>query len=201
MNLPLLLATNNPGKLRELQALLEGLPLRVLLPAAIGLKVSPAEEGQSYAENAQHKALTFARVSGLLSLADDSGLEVDALNGAPGLHSARYHPQPNASDGQRRALLLEHLRPFPRPWRARFHAVLVLATPEGQTWQGEGFCEGEIIPEERGTNGFGYDPIFLVHEYGRTMAELSLEEKNRVSHRARAFQALRPILLQMLEQH
>lgn len=194
----LLLATHNPGKRRELQALLSDLPLKLLLPAEIGLDLHPVEEGRTYTENALHKAITFARASGLLTLADDSGLEVDALGGAPGVHSARYHPSPRANDAERRALLLENLRPYPRPWRARFRAVIALATPAGETHLAEGICEGEIIPEERGVNGFGYDPIFLIPEFSRTMAELSLEEKNRVSHRARAIQAIRPILLRFL---
>jgi XTP/dITP diphosphohydrolase len=195
----LLIATNNPGKRRELQALLADLPLEILLPSEIGIELHPAEEGESYAENARHKAITFARASGLPSLADDSGLEVDALGGAPGLHSARYHPRPGATDAERRALLLEHLRPFPRPWSARFRAVVALAHPNGEIHLAEGICEGEIIPEERGQNGFGYDPIFLLNELGRTMAELSLEEKNRLSHRARAVQGLRPFILRYLE--
>ncbi len=194
----LLIATNNAGKRRELQALLSDLPLELLLPAEIGIDLHPVEEGQSYAENARHKAITFARASGLLSLADDSGLEVEALGGAPGLHSARYHPRPGATDAERRALLLEHLRSFPRPWLARFRAVVALAHPNGEVHLAEGICEGEIIPEERGQNGFGYDPIFLVGELGRTMAELSLEEKNRLSHRARAVQGLRPFILRYL---
>ncbi|MEJ5239619.1 MAG: RdgB/HAM1 family non-canonical purine NTP pyrophosphatase [Anaerolineales bacterium] len=195
----LLIATNNPGKRREFQALLADLPFQLIIPPEIGLDLHPSEEGQTYAENAQHKAVTFAHASGLLSLADDSGLEVDALNGAPGLHSARYHPRPGATDAERRALLLEHLRPYPRPWTARFRAVLALADPRGKIALAEGICEGEIIPEERGENGFGYDPIFLLREVGRTMAELSMEEKNRLSHRARAVQALRPILLRYIE--
>lgn len=202
MNRPpiqLLIATNNAGKRRELQALLADLPLQLILPAEIGLDLHPSEEGQNYADNARHKAVTFARASGLLSLADDSGLEVDALDGAPGLHSARYHPRPGAGDAERRALLLENLRPHPRPWTARFRAVIALAEPNGETHLAEGICEGEIIPEERGENGFGYDPIFLLRNVGRTMAELSMEEKNRLSHRARAIQALRPTLLRYIE--
>ncbi len=202
MNRPpiqLLIATNNPGKRRELQALLADLPLELILPSELGLDLHPSEEGQSYAANARHKAVTFARASGLLSLADDSGLEVDALGGAPGLYSARYHPRPGAGDAERRALLLENLRSHPRPWAARFRAVLALAAPNGETHLAEGICEGEIIPEERGENGFGYDPIFLLRDLGRTMAELSMEEKNRLSHRARAIQALRPTLLRYIE--
>ncbi|MEW6240318.1 MAG: non-canonical purine NTP pyrophosphatase, partial [Chloroflexota bacterium] len=136
--------------------------------------------------------------SGLVSLADDSGLEVDALNGAPGLHSARYSLMQRASDTDRRAYLLHNLRGKPRPWTARFRATVAIATPRGDVELAEGICPGEIVPEERGTGGFGYDPIFLLQEMGLTMAELSMDEKNRLSHRARAVQAARPILIRLL---
>jgi XTP/dITP diphosphohydrolase len=142
----------------------------------------------TYAENAAKKAVAFARASSLVSLADDSGLEVDALDGAPGLYSARYG-YPNGgklSDAERRAFLIKNLQDKPRPWTARFHATIAVAVPNSETHLAEGFCEGEIISEERGTGGFGYDPIFLLSELGKTMAELSMEEKNRLSHRARA---------------
>ena len=103
----------------------------------------------------------------MISLADDSGLEVDALDGAPGLYSARYSPKPNATDADRRAYLLQNLQDKPRPWTARFHATIAIATPNGDVHRTEGICEGEIILEERGTGGFGYDPIFLLSESGR----------------------------------
>ncbi|RME07041.1 MAG: non-canonical purine NTP pyrophosphatase, partial [Anaerolineae bacterium] len=118
----------------------------------------------------------------------------DALDGAPGLHSARYAPHPNATDADRRAHLLQNLVPHPRPWTARFRCVVALVEPEGTARFFEGVCEGEIIPEERGDNGFGYDPIFVVEGLGRTMAELTMEEKNRLSHRARAVLAARRAL-------
>jgi len=200
----LLLATNNPGKLRELQFILADLPIELLTPADIGLDLDVKEDGATYAENAAKKALAFARASGLAALADDSGLEVDALGGAPGLYSARYSSRPGASDADRRAILLANLRAAnaPRPWTARFVATVALAGlalsevegPDGSVQFAEGICPGEIIPEERGAGGFGYDPIFLLPELGMTMAELPEETKNRLSHRARAVQAARPIL-------
>ncbi len=196
----LLLASNNPGKLAELRHLLSDLPVHIVTPADLGLALTVEEDGLTYAENATRKALAFARAAGVLALADDSGLEVDALDGAPGLHSARFAPFPGATDRDRRQLLLQALRQChaPRPWRARFRATVVLADPQGQLDLAEGQCEGEIIPEERGRGGFGYDPIFLIPDLGLTMAELPLAAKNRLSHRARAVQALRPALLRRL---
>ncbi|KAF0109255.1 MAG: dITP/XTP pyrophosphatase [Anaerolineaceae bacterium] len=194
----LLLATNNPGKVAEMKALLDGLPLDLLTPADIGLTLEVAEDGQTYAENAARKAEAFARAGGLAALADDSGLEVDALDGRPGLHSHRFAPQAGATDADRRAYLLQQLAGKPRPWTARFRATVAVAAPGRETRFAAGTCEGEIIPEERGTNGFGYDPIFLVPEFGRTMAELTMDEKNRLSHRARAVQNAVPILREIL---
>lgn len=201
----LLLATNNRGKLAEIQALLKELNLEVSLvtPAQIGLNLEVEEDGETYAENAARKAIAFAQASGLLTLADDSGLEVDALGGLPGIRSARFAPQPGATDADRRAYLLERLQGKPRPWTAHFHCTIALVQPEGSAGEGkiqyaEGICPGEIIPEERGQNGFGYDPVFLLPKLGRTMAELRMEEKNRLSHRARAIRAARPILIEFL---
>jgi XTP/dITP diphosphohydrolase len=194
----LLLATNNRGKVREMQALLGGTGVELLLPEEIGLELHITEEGQTYAENAARKALAFARASGRIALGDDSGLEVDALDGKPGLHSHRFAPWPNASDADRRAYLLQQLQGKPRPWTARFRATVAVATPGGEVRYAVGECEGEIIPEERGTNGFGYDPIFLIPALGKTMAELSMDEKNRLSHRARAIQNARQIFKEVL---
>lgn len=199
MNRPkLLIATNNRGKIEEILALLADLNFEPLTPAQVGLQLQVIEDGKTYAENAAKKAVAFAQASGLVALADDSGLEVDALGGAPGLYSARYSPQPNASDSDRRALLIENLRGRPRPWTARFHATLAVAAPGGAAQLAEGECEGEIIPEERGTGGFGYDPVFYIPEAGCTMAELSPQEKNRLSHRARAVLNAKPILSKIL---
>ena len=152
----------------------------------------------SYAENAILKARAFAKASGIFSLADDSGLEVDALGGFPGIHSARIVDKPFATDADRRLALLARLRPFPRPWIARFRCLVALSAPTGEIELREGVCEGEIAPEERGQNGFGYDPIFLIKTKEKTMAELSPEEKNQISHRARAIDNLRPFLLYLL---
>ncbi len=198
----LLIATNNKGKVRELQDLLKDLEIELIMPAQIDLALDVVEDGQSYAENATKKALAFAHASGLISLADDSGLEVDALGGAPGLYSARYGASngEKLSDAGRRAFLIRNLQDKPRPWTARFHATIAIATPDGKTQLAEGFCEGEIIPEERGTGGFGYDPIFLLPELGKTMAELSMEEKNRLSHRARAVMNAKEILRTLFQE-
>lgn len=194
----LLIATNNKGKLEELQAILQGLDIELVTPAAIGLDLDVEEDGQTYAENAAKKALAFSQASGLTSLADDSGLEVDALDGAPGLHSKRFAPIPNATDADRRAYLLSQLDGKPRPWVARFRATVAVASPERGVVLVEGICPGEIIPEERGQGGFGYDPIFLLNELGKTMAELEMEEKNRLSHRGRAVEKAIPVLMDFL---
>jgi XTP/dITP diphosphohydrolase len=195
----ILIATGNPGKRIELQDLLESLPLKLVLPAEIGLGgFDVVEDGQTYAENAQKKALAECQASGMPVIADDSGLEVDAQDGAPGLHSARYVARPGASDADRRSLLLKNLDGLPRPWTARFRCTVAVAIPEGALDLSEGICEGEIIPEERGSNGFGYDPIFLLPELGLTMAELTRQQKNTLSHRARAVHAAIPFLQRLL---
>ena len=192
----LLIATNNKGKIKELQDLLKDTGIELVTPAQIDLDLDIAEDGQTYAENATKKAVAFAEASGQVSLADDSGLEVDALGGAPGLYSARYGSTDGRklSDAERRTFLIKNLQDKPRPWTARFHATIAIASPGGETHLAEGFCEGEIIPEERGAGGFGYDPIFLLSELGKTMAELSMDEKNRLSHRARAVMNAREVL-------
>ncbi len=190
----LLIATNNPGKRLEIVDLLQGLDCQIVTPAELGLTLVVEETGQTYAENAALKAEAFCRLSGLITLADDSGLEVDALAGAPGIHSARYAPQPNATDADRRAYLLQQLQGKPRPWTAHFHCTLAIQQPNAPIRFVTGDCYGEIIPKERGQNGFGYDPIFYLPELQRCMAELSMAEKNRLSHRARALLAARPIL-------
>ena len=208
----LLIATNNQGKLREIQAVLQDLELELVSPADIGLELDVEEDGQTYAENATKKALVFSQASGLTALADDSGLEVDALGSEPGLHSKRYGPHltpPSISkkmgedgggltDADRRAYLLQNLNGNPRPWTAQFRATVAIASPGGGVKLAEGTCPGEIIPEERGTGGFGYDPIFLLESLGKTMAELEMDEKNRLSHRGRALQNAIPILEEFL---
>lgn len=191
---PLLIATNNRGKQLEIGSLLEAFDLEILMPADLGLHLDVKEDGATYQENAEKKALAFAEASGLPTLADDTGLEVAALNGAPGLYSARFAPQPNATDADRRAYLLQKLQAHPQPWAACFRCIVALATPKGWMEFTEGLCEGEIISTERGTHGFGYDPIFLIPSLGQTMAELNLEEKNRLSHRALAVKAAFPLI-------
>jgi XTP/dITP diphosphohydrolase len=193
----LLLASNNLGKIREMHAILQEIDWEILTPADMGIQMEIQEVGSTYAENASLKALSLARRSGILSLGDDSGLEVEALSGAPGLHSRRFLPDPQATDTDRRIYLLEKLAEFPRPWLAHFHCTLALAAPEGVVQLSTGDCWGEIIPQERGDSGFGYDPIFFLPEMGKTMAELTLEEKNQVSHRARALRAAIPALLEI----
>ncbi len=192
--LKLLLASQNSGKLREMKFILQGLPLQIISPAEIGIHLQVEETGKTYAENAALKARAFAKESGLIALGDDSGLEVDALNGKPGLYSARYAPAPNANDADRRGFLLKNLRAAPRPWTARFRATIAIAQPNSEIHFTEGICEGEIIPEERGSGGFGYDPIFYLPEIGRTMAELSEDEKNRLSHRAKALEKMKKVI-------
>ena len=198
----LLIATNNRGKLIEFQELLKETNITLITPAQIGLDLDVVEDGHTYAENATKKALAFAQASGLISLADDSGLEVDTLDGAPGLYSARYGSTNGGklSDAERRNYLLSKLQDKPRPWTAHFHATIAIATPNNQLQITEGFCPGEIIPEERGTCGFGYDPIFLLTKLGKTMAELSMNEKNRLSHRARAVMKAKAVLAQLFDQ-
>jgi XTP/dITP diphosphohydrolase len=191
----LLLATENLGKQRELRALLENLKLQILVPEDLGLAVSVQETQDSYATNATLKAVTFARLSGIWALADDTGLELDALAGEPGIRSARLAK----TDADRRRKLLLLLQKQPRPWSARFRATVALANPAGEVDLATGLCQGEIIPDQRGEGGFGYDSIFLVEGTDQTMAELSLELKNRVSHRANAIGSLLPRLRKRLE--
>ncbi len=196
--LKLLLGTHNPGKQSELRALLEYPNLEIVTIDDLGIELEIEEAGATYAENARLKAVSYAVASGLWSLSDDSGLEVEALDGAPGLKSARFAGE-GKSDSDRRRRLLEILKDHPRPWEAQFRATVAIASPSGEVELAEGRCSGEIIPEERGVGGFGYDSIFLTHGTGKTMAELEMGEKNRISHRARAIEALRPILVLRLD--
>ena len=188
----LLLATHNRGKRKEWQALLAGLSLEILLPDDVGLRQDVKETGATYTENALLKARTLAAAADLPTLADDSGLEVDALDGAPGIRSARYKL---GSDAVRYRALLRALEGVPPAERgARFRCVAALVLPDGRQFTTEGVCEGVITLAPQGEGGFGYDPVFYLPEQGKTMAQLSSEEKNRLSHRARAAQAMRPIL-------
>jgi XTP/dITP diphosphohydrolase len=195
----LLVATNNPGKVREYEELLHDLPVEITFPAREGLYLEVEESGETFEENARIKALAYAHASGLLTLADDSGLEVDALSGAPGVHSARY-AGPGASDADRYRKLLTVLEDVPPGRRsARFRCVVALARPDGTVRTADGICEGEIGFEPHGEHGFGYDPVFIVKGYGgQTMADLLPDLKNWISHRARATEAARPLLLGIL---
>lgn len=190
----LVLATLNPHKGRELVALLGAVPFQIKLLSEFPDARLPEETGQTYAENALVKARTAARLTGALALGDDSGLEVDALGGAPGLHTARFGG-PGLTDRARWELLLERLRDVPPARRtARFRCVIALAGPARGEQVVDGVVEGVIAAAPRGSGGFGYDPAFVPDDTGpgdqRTMAELSPEEKNAISHRGRAARAL-----------
>jgi XTP/dITP diphosphohydrolase len=193
--LPLLVATHNAGKLREFRQLLAPLELVSAADLAPDLKVE--ESGRTFAENALLKARAFALASGLIALADDSGLEVDALGGAPGVLSARYGG-PHLDDAGRCRLLLEALQPFPESHQraARFRCCLAAWAPDNRHCRAEGVCEGIIAHQPAGENGFGYDPLFFLPEHQQTMAQLPAHLKNQLSHRARALRALHPLLLQ-----
>jgi XTP/dITP diphosphohydrolase len=196
----LLIATNNLGKLREYVPLLEGLPFELTSLAAERIMDEVEEAGSSMERNAIQKAVVYSRRSGLITLADDSGLEVDALGGEPGPFSRRYAGQ-NVSDKQRNDFLLAKLSNVPWEGRsARFRCVIAIATPRGMVETREGVCEGVIALDSRGEGGFGYDPIFYLPELDKRMAELRLEEKNEISHRAKAARKVRPLLELMAEQ-
>jgi XTP/dITP diphosphohydrolase len=184
-------ATRNRGKLREIVPLLSGLALELATIDELAPEAELREDGVTFEENALAKARQAAQATGLPAIADDSGLEVDALDGAPGVWSARY-AGPGADDAQNNAKLLEALRGLPAARRgARFRCVAAFVDPgRGIEIVRDGACAGEILDGPRGTGGFGYDPLFLVPAAGRTMAELPLDEKNRLSHRAAAFRAL-----------
>ena len=182
----LVLATRNPGKLRELSELMAGAPLKLISLEDAGISQDVEETGDTFEVNASLKASTYAWLSGLPTLADDSGLEVAALGGDPGVTSSRYAGD-GATDAERVAFLLGKLQnEGDGPWPARFRCVIAIAWAQDELELHAGECEGLIIDEPRGSSGFGYDPVFLIPELGKTMAELSPDEKNRVSHRSRA---------------
>jgi len=190
----LVLATLNPHKGRELLALLGAVPFEIKLLSAFPGASLPEETGQTYAENALVKARTASRLTGALALGDDSGLEVDALDGAPGLHTARFGG-PGLGDRRRWELLLERLRDVPPARRtARFRCVIALAGPARGERIVEGVVEGVIAEAPRGSGGFGYDPVFFYPALGRTFGEISDEEKRRVSHRGKALAEARRLI-------
>jgi len=190
----LLVATNNRGKLREYTELLKGIPFELTTLSEQGIAQEVEETGSSLKQNAIHKAITYAKLSGLTTMADDSGLEVDALGGEPGPLSRRYAGE-NASDKGRNDYLLVKLHEVPWEKRtARFRAVIAIAFSDGKVKTAGGVCEGIIAFGAKGEGGFGYDPIFYLPELDKHMAELSLAEKNRISHRAKAAKKARRIL-------
>jgi len=190
----LLLATKNRAKVREYSALLQGIPYEIVTLADVGIDQEIGETGKTLEENAAIKAKAYAALSNLITLADDSGLEVDALGGEPGALSARFAGE-GASDKELIDYLLVKLSGTPWEDRAaRFRCIIAIASPEGKVELCQGECQGIITFEPKGESGFGYDPIFYLPELGKTVAELSMEEKNKVSHRGKAAREARHIL-------
>ncbi len=194
----LLVATHNPGKIREYRELLADLPLEVTSLDAEGITQDVEETGATFAENAILKARSYAAMTGLWAWADDSGLEVAALDGRPGVYSARYGG-PGRTDQDRCQTILDELKHIPQAeWTARFHCVVAIALPHGRVYTADGAVEGAITAHPRGSNGFGYDPIFYIPQFNATMAELSPETKNRISHRAIASVKAKALLHDLL---
>ncbi len=194
MSADLLLASQNPGKLNEMKQLVEGLPFRVVGPRELGIQEAPKETGTTFVENASLKALYYAGRSGLLTVADDSGISVDALDGGPGLYSSRFGGE-GATDLDRNKLLLEKLAGVPRERRgAHFTSAVVVARGDSVLFQVQEKVEGFIAEEPHGTSGFGYDPLFFYPPYGKTFGEVPREDKDKVSHRGKAFARLRAFL-------
>jgi len=190
----LLLATTNVHKLNEFQTIFQSLPFTLLSLHDVQLDMDVEETGSTFAENAILKARAYAQTTNMLTLADDSGLEIDALGGEPGVYSARFAGR-EASYAERFRLIFERMQNVPLSQRtARFRCAIALAEPSGSIQVVEGTIEGVITEEPRGENGFGYDPIFFVPEFAMTTAEMAPEEKNKVSHRGRAAEAARHLL-------
>ena len=208
--IPLVVATNNLGKLREIQEIMNDSGLEFALelfrPHDLGINLEVDETGKTYAENAALKVKAFREAVKLqfqkyIVIADDSGLEVDALDGKPGIRSSRYAPIPNANDADRRRYLLSSLRNKPQPWNANFECTLALMTNLNENVEYfSGSCRGQIIAKERGLSGFGYDPVFMLRDLGKTMAELSPEEKNSLSHRGNALRNAFPRMKELYDQ-
>ncbi|HEY6552073.1 MAG TPA: RdgB/HAM1 family non-canonical purine NTP pyrophosphatase [Vicinamibacteria bacterium] len=191
----LLLASQNPGKLEEMRHLVAGLPFRVVGPRDVGLLEAPEETGSTFVENATQKALHYAGRSGLLTVADDSGISVDALDGEPGLYSSRFGGE-RATDHDRNQFLLSRLAGVAESQRgARFTSAVVVARGDTVLFEAQETVEGRIASEPRGRNGFGYDPLFFYPPFGKTFGEVAAEDKDRVSHRGKAFARLRAFLV------
>lgn len=190
----LLLATTNRHKIEEYRTIFADLPFQLLSLSDISLDMDVEETGTTFQQNAELKALAYAHASGMLSLADDSGIEIDALGGEPGIYSARFLG-PDVSYAERFRVILERLQGLPVPQRTtRFRCVITIAEPAGVHHSVEGIVKGIIADAPRGEHGFGYDPLFLVPEYGKTMAEMQPELKHRISHRGRAAALARTLL-------
>lgn len=196
------MATTNPGKFAEVQSFLHPLPLKIVSLQILGQWPAIIEDGASFAENALKKAKTLATYSGYLTLADDSGLEVDALNGAPGIYSARYSGE-ESDDQRNNEKLLQMLKDVPKEKRsARFVCVLALCEPEalgGRHWIVSDFCEGRIACRAKGDQGFGYDPIFFYPQFSKTFGEIDRETKATVSHRGKALKKLSAMLPALID--
>ena len=195
----LLVATGNKGKLREIRRLLDGANIEIVGLEQLENPPEVIEDGATFAENAQKKALEMAKYSGYLTLADDSGLVVAALAGAPGVYSARYAGEQGDDDANNAKLLAALDGVAEEKRQAAFHCAVALAWPDGRCETYTGQLSGVILRSARGTDGFGYDPLFLIPEYGKTTAELPLEIKNRISHRGTALRKVLPLLLQLAE--
>ena len=190
----LLVATTNRHKLEEYRTIFSDIPFQLLSLNDIHLDLDVEETGTTFQENAELKALTYARASGILSLADDSGIEIDALGGAPGIYSARFAGVDTPYE-ERFRIIFERLRGLSAAQRtAHFRCVITIAEPSGYHQSVEGSIDGVITDVPRGANGFGYDPIFLVPELGQTTAEIPPEQKNQISHRGRAARKARTLL-------
>ena len=193
----LLISTNNPDKVREFTQILAGLPLEIVTPSSLGLRLEAEETGATFAENAELKARAFHEATGLPSLADDSGLEVEALDGAPGVYSARYQGLPDGEAKNR--LVLHQMEEVPWERRdCRYVAELAIVDEKGKLHRCRGILNGKVAMEPRGQGGFGFDPIFFVPSRGRTVAEMAPEEKNRISHRGKAGRCARRVLEKLL---
>jgi XTP/dITP diphosphohydrolase len=189
----LLLSTNSVDKVREFSQILAGLPVELVTPASLGLALDVPETGETFAANAELKARAFHEATGLMAMADDSGLEIDALDGAPGVYSARYGGLSNGEAKNR--LVLRQMSGVPPERRGcRYVCEIAVVDEEGKLRRCRGTLEGQVAGEPRGEGGFGFDPIFYLPERGRTVAELSLEEKNEISHRGRAGRCARDLL-------